>query len=319
MKRALIAVLISLFLLSLISARGLTSMATDDEEDNEVICCSITAVVPDAVPTYELLEKSKCDDVGDNGEPIVGAHKEIVDSSLCSTENEPVQEQNQIKNRDSDTITKVRKTLTPEQIDKIIQIKNRIQAQIKSGECPQNCTCTGSVTKCGLKGEREMTIVAGKSGNIIVQVKNVNASTKVTLYKDENGTLYGVFKNNETKEVRMLPDQVKEKIRERLSQETEDEEIELNEDGDYQYQGKKEAKLFGFIKVKEKVKAQVNAKTGEVIKLSKPWWSFLAKDDAPIIGASCGTVTPGYNDECCQNKGYDSWDAETQECIFNTD
>ena len=59
-----------------------------------------------------------------------------------------------------------------------------------------------------------MTVYAGNSGNVIVQVKNINMSTNVTLYKGENGKIYGVFKDNETKEIE-LPDKVMEKLRER--------------------------------------------------------------------------------------------------------
>ena len=36
-----------------------------------------------------------------------------------------------------------------------------------------------------------------------------------------------------------------------------------------------------------------------------------------IVGASCGTVTPGMDDECCQTRGYDFWNSDKQECVFN--
>ena len=117
----------------------------------------------------------------------------------------------------------------------------------------------------------------------------------------------------------MLPDQVKEKIRERLQRQLEDEKIELSEDGTYLYQAKNKARLFAVFPVKVKVVAEVNSETGEVIKFKKAWWAFLAKEEGDlIVGASCGTVTPGYNDECCVNKGYDLYNTETGECEFNS-
>ncbi len=44
----------------------------------------------------------------------------------------------------------------------------------------------------------------------------------------------------------------------------------------YEAEAEKPVKLFGFIKTKAKVSAQVDAETGEIIKTKKPWWSFMA-------------------------------------------
>ncbi|MDD5700003.1 MAG: hypothetical protein PHH00_02305 [Candidatus Nanoarchaeia archaeon] len=202
----------------------------------------------------------------------------------------------------------------------VTQPENKIKIKDETGGCPAECTCTGSATKCGLdNGTREMTVHAGKSGNIIVQVKGINASTNVTLYKSEEGKLYGVFRNNETKEIKMLPDQVQEKITERLNRLLENETIELGENGEYKYEAKERAKLFALFSVKLRVTAEVNAETGKITGLRKAWWAFLAKEEGnEIVGASCGTVTPGYNDECCVNKGYDVYNQTSAECEFNS-
>jgi hypothetical protein len=94
----------------------------------------------------------------------------------------------------------------------------------------------------------------------------------------------------------------------------------LDNNGTYQYIGEKNAKLFFIFPVKVMVKAQLDPETGQVIKLSAGnWWSFLAKDDSGdrVVGASCGTVSPGSNSACCQNKGYDLWDNVSQQCEFS--
>ncbi len=213
-----------------------------------------------------------------------------------------------------------RAKLSEDKIKDITAEKNRIRERIEEEECPGNCTCTGSVTKCRLAdGTREMTVVAGKSGNMIVQVKGINGSTKVILYKSEDGKVYGVFRNNETRRIKLLPDQVQERIRERLEKRFEDENITLNEDGSYEYRAHKRARLFFIFPVRLKVQAEIDSETGEIMKVRNPWWGFLAKDEKaePILGASCGTVTPGMNDECCQNKGYDLWNSEAGECGFS--
>ena len=207
--------------------------------------------------------------------------------------------------------------LTQAQIQEIKKETKRIRVQTQENECPDNCTCTDSVTKCELENGREMTIRAGKSGNIIVQVKGINMSTNVTLYKSE-GKVYGVFKNNNTKEIRVMPDMVKNKIREKIARELEDEEIKLDEDGIYQYRARKKVKLFGFIRTRIRVSAEINSETGELVKIRNSWWGFLASDDTePIIGAGCGTVSPTSRDECCMNKGYHLWNEETVECVFS--
>ena len=322
-----------MLLLSLVSAKAeLTSRTVDDsdeENNNEEVCCKIEAVVPEPVPSYELTERSECDNVGDNGEEIAGANKEIVDDSYCESDESNddsedddetgLENDDEPEDEDEDADELTRRERIKEKIRNAVKGKNRLRAQIAAGECPEKCICSGSVTKCKFgDGTREMTIVAGKSGNIIVQVKGVNASTKVVLYKSDDGELYGVFRGNKTKIVKMLPNQVKEKIRERLARQLEDEEIELDEDGEYKYQGRERARLFAVFPVKVRVAVELDPETGEVIKLRRAWWAFMAKSEGDeIVGASCGTVSPDSRDECCINKDYDAYNEETGECEFS--
>jgi hypothetical protein len=76
--------------------------------------------------------------------------------------------------------------------------------------------------------------------------------------------------------------------------------------------------LFFIIPVRVLVKAEIDSETGKIIDLKTKWWEFLAKDEIgeQIVGASCGTVTPGENDNCCKNKGYDFWNNEANLCEF---
>ncbi|MFH1301127.1 MAG: hypothetical protein ABIK07_08695, partial [Planctomycetota bacterium] len=78
---------------------------------------------------------------------------------------------------------RVRSELSEGQIRNITAERNKIRERLEGEECPEKCTCTGSSTKCQLRnGTREMTISAGESGNMIIQVRGVNTSTKVALY-----------------------------------------------------------------------------------------------------------------------------------------
>lgn len=162
-------------------------------------------------------------------------------------------------------------------------IRERIRFQNGSPkneiECPEECVCSGSNVKCSFEnGTRIMTVYAGNSGNVIVQVKNVNASTNITLYK-EDGKIYGTFKDNKTKEI-ILPDEAMDKLKKRHQKRLQlyNESINLTEEGYYLIQTKKKARLFWLIPVKEHMNAEIDAETGEIIKIRNPWWGFLARD-----------------------------------------
>jgi len=265
MKKIFMFIVLSLFLTSFIFAQlmTITSKAVEDNENDtstdseEKICCHIYglgAYMKKVNSRYQLIKESECK-VSEN---FVGGGREIVNDEYCLNQT---------------------RILTQAQIKNITKTKNRIRTYYANqSECPDNCTCTGSVAKCELENGREMTITAGQSGNVIVQVKGINMSTNVTLYKT-NTTLYGVFKNNNTKEIKVLPDQVKEKIRERIRARLENQTIELDENGIYQVQGRKRARLFFLFPVRIKVQAEINSETGEVIKIRNPWWGFLARDE----------------------------------------
>lgn len=44
----------------------------------------------------------------------------------------------------------------------------------------------------------------------------------------------------------------------------------------YELEGEKQGKMLGLLKVKGKIKIYVDTETGEIIKVKKPWWAFLA-------------------------------------------
>jgi len=224
-----------------------------NETESEKICCEIYglgSMMKKVYIHYQWMKKEDCV----IPEAFVGGGREIVKDSLCA---------NVSKNENK----------------KAIQERNRIRFEQKTGqECADDCICTGVVMKCSLEGGgREMTVYAGKSGNIIVQVKGVNMSTNVTLYH-YNNSIYGIFKGNETKEIKVMPDEAKERIRERVRARIEKYgNITLNEDGYYEMQLQKRTRLFFLFPVREHVRAEVEAETGDV-KVRNPWWGFLARD-----------------------------------------
>ena len=76
-----------------------------------------------------------------------------------------------------------------------------------------------------------------------------------------------------------MPDQVKEKIKNRIRQRDCDcSNMILTDDAIYQVQTKKKARLFYIFPVRETIRAELGAENGEIIKFRNPWWGFLAKD-----------------------------------------
>ncbi|MBI2044643.1 hypothetical protein HYT23_01145 [Candidatus Pacearchaeota archaeon] len=153
--------------------------------------------------------------------------------------------------------------------------KQRIKFEDRTGvECPDECRCQGVTMKCEVEGGREMTVFAS-SGNIIIQIKGINMTTNVTLYK-VNNTIVGNFSDGERPII--LPDEVEIKIKERIKAKKGELRIELGEDGIYQVELKKKVRLFFIIPTGEKVRVKINAEHGYIIKIKNPWWGFLARD-----------------------------------------
>ncbi|MDO8528929.1 MAG: PepSY domain-containing protein [Nanoarchaeota archaeon] len=341
MKRAIVLIIISLLLFSLVSAVGLTSRVTEDNPDS---------ISQGGNSNEGNSGDGNEDDVGcDNyrySNCPEGCIKKCISSSSvttdcdgigsCSENETEIEKENEcegwnctkwsaclngMKTRNCiQTTNTCSGELEAPKLTKVCEEKERIKVRARITECPEECTCSGSTIKCMLASGREMTITAGNSGNVIVQIKGVNMTTNVTLYKSDDGKVYGVFKNNETKQVKMFPDQIREKIKERTKVKVENENIILDDKGTYQYEAKKDSRLLGFIPIKIAVKAYINPQTGEIIYSKEKWWNFLSKDveeDPRLIVRSCKTII-GEENNCCKIRGYDLYNTERSECEFSS-
>ncbi|MFW6311911.1 MAG: hypothetical protein ACOC1K_06720 [Nanoarchaeota archaeon] len=171
------------------------------------------------------------------------------------------------------------KDITSEEKRELFQERNKLQIrETMEEECPNECYCAGSTIRCWNKEGKEMTINAGESGNTIIKTQYSNMTTNVTLYHHD-GRVFGNYKENKTIALNYLPDEVDERIRERIKARTQERKIELDEeDGNYSIQAKKRARLFGFIPVNEKVEMKMNPETGDILREKNSWWGFLARD-----------------------------------------
>lgn len=144
--------------------------------------------------------------------------------------------------------------------------------------CPEECSCSGAVIKCPFEDTgRIMTIYAGKSGKVIVQVRNDEGKLEIFVY-DIGGATYGYLKEDIQKEINFLPEDAFRIAKEKVEGNLEESNIQLEEDGFYNVEIKKKAKLFWIFSVKEKIRTYVDIETGEISKSKNSWWGFLARD-----------------------------------------
>ncbi len=94
---------------------------------------------------------------------------------------------------------------------------------------------------------------------------------------DEEGKCKKTLSNGIKAEIKIMPSTASEKAIERLGELRFNVTLKEigNNKGVYELTAEKEGKMLGLFKVKGKVSAQVDAETGEIIKIHKPWWAFL--------------------------------------------
>ncbi len=157
-------------------------------------------------------------------------------------------------------------------------------------ECLTGCKCVGAVMSCKTETGKIMTITAGRSGNIIViTVEGTEVETELEVETEAAG-------NNKTKiktklsdgsqdEIKIMPDTASERALERLRLKACSEEnscvMQLKEvvnKATYEIQVERHFKLLALFTVKAQEKAQVDAETGAITVVKKPWWAFLATE-----------------------------------------
>lgn len=169
-------------------------------------------------------------------------------------------------------------------------------------ECLEGCRCIGAVMSCSIETGKIMTIEAGRSGNIItITVNKTRVDTELELEqerdREKNRTrLRAKLSNGNLTEIKIMPNTASEKALERLRLKVCSEENNCtivlkevalkrrikNETGEtrlaYEVQAERHAKLLWLFRAKMRNRVQIDAETGEIIKVKKPWWAFLASE-----------------------------------------
>ncbi len=127
----------------------------------------------------------------------------------------------------------------------------------------------------------------------LLQSGNVSANCECELEeetKNNKTKLKAKLSNGKYSEIKIMPDTASETALNRLRLKVCSAEnnctIELKEveKGNqtqlaYEVQVQRHHKLLGMFRIKAMNKAQINAETGEVIRVKKPWWAFLATEE----------------------------------------
>lgn len=160
-----------------------------------------------------------------------------------------------------------------------IDISSNIPIKIKSGE---------------FEGENGEIIRIQESSNnkLQLRVKEVTVECDCELIQErvQNRDKLSVkLSNGKNTEIKIMPNVASEKALEVLRLHNCKSEnncsIELKEVGKnnetklaYELKTERQSKVFGLFKKKMQVQAQINAENGEILKVKKPWWAFLASE-----------------------------------------
>lgn len=145
-------------------------------------------------------------------------------------------------------------------------------------------------------GENGKMFQVQTRANNRIQIKagevSAECSCNMTQEKIQNKTkLHTQLSNGKNAEIKVMPDTASETALNRLRLKVCSEEngcqIELKEVGTgeqtklaYELKTQRQSRVFGLFKAKMQVQAEVNAENGEIIRVKKPWWAFLASEPA---------------------------------------
>jgi len=141
-------------------------------------------------------------------------------------------------------------------------------------------------------GGQQMMIKTEANNQMKLEVGGRSAGTSMKLDQEMiNGQtkLTAKLSNGRDAEIKVMPDKASDTALERLRLkncvEADGCSIELKEVGEgegaklaYEVKTQRQSKLFGLFGANMAVEAQVDAETGEVISVNKPWWAFLASE-----------------------------------------
>ncbi len=146
--------------------------------------------------------------------------------------------------------------------------------------CPGICLNGACINSTSEDNETENNSTLPEDNVTIGVGQNKKGNNNSQMNNSDNNSNQGNQTQNKIKQIKYNKEQIRERFRERMRYKYANEtmNVTLDDEGIYHLQFKKHARLFGFIKIMEKVNSQMDAETGEIIKEQNPWWGFLARD-----------------------------------------
>lgn len=142
---------------------------------------------------------------------------------------------------------------------------------------------------------KEIRVSEMAQNRIRIHSGNATADCECTMTEEQvqNRTrLKMQLSNGKNAEIKVMPDTASEtalaRLRLRVCAAENNCTIELKEVGNqnrnetraaYEVQAQKHFKILALFRTKAQVKAQIDAENGEVIRVKKPWWAFLASEE----------------------------------------
>jgi len=122
-----------------------------------------------------------------------------------------------------------------------------------------------------------VTVEIDKESKVVkIESEGVRAITSETLKVEEKTLKIETSKGDV--QVNVLPSVATQVMISKFPQEIKEVELKVvNEKPVYEIEGKKVGKLLWIFPVEISVQAQIDALEGKVIKIKKPWWSFLIR------------------------------------------
>ena len=172
------------------------------------------------------------------------------------------------------------KNVTKEQLVK--KGLDSIKEDLRKGNCKDGCALN--------VGEKKVTIKDLSAGRRAIIAEKINARTGLNLTAedvDDKTVLRAYLSNGRWALVKYLPDNAAKRAEEKLQLKCANRNctVELKEVGikdeaklAYEVKASKDSTVLLLFSKKMPVTAQVDAETGKVTSVKKPWWAFLARE-----------------------------------------
>ncbi len=285
-------------------------------ENEDVVCCRITPVIPNSESKYSFVSKDSCIVSKDLGggitKVVVGINKVVVDDSFCEKNNDlkklnalPLKEK-LIKSKrlvisvghEGNPLKQLRDSETGVEVTSVRLLPGSNKMLIKTGDEENELNISEGFEMRFNRNNVSQLLKIRSVGNLWNEItdedwgneskdltkKTLKVRTRAIIRASENG-LSVELKNGSAKQIKVLPLQASERAREVLKANFDDVVLkETNGKVIYQMKAHQRMKFLGLFPMNASLSAEVDADSGDVLKVKKPWFSFLSSK--PKLSAS---------------------------------